>query len=283
MKNDQRPGGLFCGISYDVALKATATSLREKLFDDQTAAMLPLEPRLHDIHAMLRRVWPKDFPFSDFSDDAEMLKRATPKQKAAWHLSQMTLVLQRMVRAASPDIESIANLAIDIGLGVMAIAATKQDNSKVLQQILDGQQRLVNEQRRRNDQTDLALRHAKIMEEVAQDATKNPVDAAMDIYKQMPMDDEARAVREAVLRFGSIRKAGKELGIGYSKARRIVQKKIIPAYAKAKIPAERVFLMRPSIGFRKAPSNIEEGDNPANAPERDLYQQSAGDSDENES
>ena len=125
----------------------------------------------------------------------------------------------------------------------------------------------------------VALRGYKKMEEIAQDATKNPVDKALDIYKQMPMDDEARAVREAILNLGSIRKAAKSLGMNYSKARNVVQNTILPAYAKAEIPPERAFLMRPSVGFRRTPRRKDE---PENA-ERDLYQQGAEDSGENES
>ena len=126
----------------------------------------------------------------------------------------------------------------------------------------------------------VALRGYKKMEEIAQDATKNPVDKALDIYKQMPMDDEARAVREAILNLGSIRKAAKSLGMNYNKARNVVQKIIIPAYAKAEIPPERIFLMRPSVRYRRTPQR---GDDSGNAKERDLYQQGATNDGEGES
>ena len=153
------------------------------------------------------------------------------------------------------------------------------DTANMLRQLIIEQRRLADEQARANELNALALRHAQKMEDVARDATQKPVDTAMDIYRRMPMDDEARAVREAILNLGSIRKAAKSLGMNYSKARNVVQNTILPAYAKAEIPPERAFLMRPSVGFRRTPRRKDE---PENA-ERDLYQQGAEDSGENES
>ena len=153
------------------------------------------------------------------------------------------------------------------------------DTANMLRQLIIEQRRLADEQARANELNALALRHAQKMEDVARDATQKPVDTAMDIYRQMPMDDEARAVREAILNLGSIRKAAKSLGMNYSKARNVVQNTILPAYAKAEIPPERAFLMRPSVGFRRTPRRK---DAPENA-ERDLYQQGAEDQGENES
>lgn len=153
------------------------------------------------------------------------------------------------------------------------------DTGNMLRQLIIDQRQLADVQARANELNEIALRGYLKMEEVAQDATKKPVDTAMDIYRQMPMDDEARAVREAILNLGSIRKAAKSLGMNYSKARNVVQNTILPAYAKAEIPPERAFLMRPSVGFRRTPRRKDE---PENA-ERDLYQQGAEDSGENES
>ena len=153
------------------------------------------------------------------------------------------------------------------------------DTGNMLRQLIIDQRQLADVQARANELNEIALRGYLKMEEVAQDATKKPVDTAMDIYRQMPMDDEARAVREAILNLGSIRKAAKSLGMNYSKARNVVQNTILPAYAKAEIPPERAFLMRPSVGFRRTPRRKDE---PENA-ERDLYQQGAEDQGENES
>lgn len=158
-------------------------------------------------------------------------------------------------------------------------ADRKDDDERIMEKVQDALNRHAEEMRKANELTALALRHAQKMEDVARAATQKPVDTAMDIYRRMPMDDEARAVREAILNLGSIRKAAKSLGMNYNRARNVVQKKILLAYAKAEIPPERAFLMRPSVGYRRTPRR--END-PINT-ERDLYQRGAEDMGENES
>lgn len=170
-----------------------------------------------------------------------------------------------------------------LGKNPIAINAIEDSEKRIIAAIEKRERRQVEETRRLADAANVAVRGYQKMEAVAQEAITNPLEAALDIYSRMPMNDEARAVREAIISCGSIRKAAKKLGMNYSKARRIVQNQIIPAYAKAGIPPERVFLMRPSIGYSKAPLQTEEGDDPNNAPERDLYQQGAPDTGERES
>ena len=129
---------------------------------------------------------------------------------------------------------------------------------------------LADETRKVNDAAVVALRGFVKMEEVAQEATKNPLEAALDIYQRLPLGDLARKVRRAILETGSQRKAVKALKAGgikisQTKISHIVNNEIMPAYAKAGIPVERIFLLRSSIAYRKAPI-----DNESTA-EPDLY------------
>jgi len=92
----------------------------------------------------------------------------------------------------------------------------------------------------------------------------------LDIYQRLPLGDLARRVRRAILQTGSQRKAVRALKadgikINQTKISRIVNNEIMPAYAKAGIPVERVFLLRPSVAYKQAPI-----DNESTA-EPDLY------------
>ncbi len=129
---------------------------------------------------------------------------------------------------------------------------------------------LADETRKVNDAATVALRGYVKMEEVAREATEKPLEAALDIYQRLPLGDLARKVRRAILESGSQRKAVKALKAGgikisQTKISHIVNNEILPAYAKAGIPVERIFLLRPSTAYRQAPIDNESTADP------DLY------------
>ena len=237
-------------------IKADAAAARERAEAGIEAAFEKAEEKAREIHRALVRL-------------VEMLKS---KDKA--HLAESVngfLLRLKDGDGGEPLVFDALILGAELGADT--------DTANMLRQLIIEQRRLADEQARANELNALALRHAQKMEDVARDATQKPVDTAMDIYRRMPMDDETRAVREAILNLGSIRKAAKSLGMNYNRARNVVQNKILPAYAKAEIPLERALLMRPSAGYRRTPRRKDE---PKNV-ERDLYQQGAEDSGENES
>lgn len=193
---------------------------------------------------------------------------------------QKRLIIELHAERLPPETRAANWARIDAeSRGAVKMRRQQEREAANMATVLDALNRHAEELRKGNELTALALRHAQKMEDVARAATQKPVDTAMDIYRRMPMDDEARAVREAILNLGSIRKAAKSLGMNYNRARNVVQKKILLAYAKAEIPPERAFLMRPSVGYRRTPQHK---DDPINT-ERDLYQRGAEDMGENES
>lgn len=196
---------------------------------------------------------------------------ATPKERA-----EIDRFLESMRRG-----ESGLGLAYDALLLGAKFGRDPAKDAEIQQsqkRIEDGMARLEDEQRKANELNALALRHAGKMEEVARDAVANPLETALDIYQRLPLGDLARQVRRAILQTGSQRKAVKALkssGIktNQTKISRIVNDEILPAYAKAGIPVERVFLLRPSISYRKAPIDDEARTNP------DLYPNNAENND----
>jgi hypothetical protein len=196
---------------------------------------------------------------------------ATPKERA-----EIDRFLESMRRG-----ESGLGLAYDallLGAKCGRDPAKDAEIQQSQKRLADEMARLADEQAKANEQTALALRHAEKMEDAARDAVANPLETALDIYQRLPLGDLARQVRRAILQTGSQRKAVKALkssGIktNQTKISRIVNNEILPAYAKAGIPVERVFLLRPSISYRKAPIDDEARTNP------DLYPNNAENND----
>jgi len=240
--------------------------------DQQTRARLMQEAAAaHEragagIEAAFEKAAELDKLFVRFSEMA-----ATPKER-----TEIDRFLESMRRG-----ESGLGLAYDALLLGAKFGRDPAKDAEIQQsqkRIEDGMARLEDEQRKANELNALALRHAGKMEEVARDAVANPLETALDIYQRLPLGDLARQVRRAILQTGSQRKAVKALkssGIktNQTKISRIVNNEILPAYAKAGIPVERVFLLRPSISYRKAPIDDEARTNP------DLYPNNAENND----
>ena len=240
--------------------------------DQQTRARLMQEAAAANeragagIEAAFEKAAELDKLFVRFSEMA-----ATPKER-----TEIDRFLESMRRG-----ESGLGLAYDALLLGAKFGRDPAKDAEIQQsqkRIEDGMARLEDEQRKANELNALALRHAGKMEEVARDAVANPLETALDIYQRLPLGDLARQVRRAILQTGSQRKAVKALkssGIktNQTKISRIVNNEILPAYAKAGIPVERVFLLRPSISYRKAPIDDEARTNP------DLYPNNAENND----
>ena len=240
--------------------------------DQQTRARLMQEAAAANeragagIEAAFEKAAELDKLFVRFSEMA-----ATPKER-----TEIDRFLESMRRG-----ESGLGLAYDALLLGAKFGRDPAKDAEIQQsqkRIEDGMARLEDEQRKANELNALALRHARKMEEVARDAVANPLETALDIYQRLPLGDLARQVRRAILQTGSQRKAVKALkssGIktNQTKISRIVNNEILPAYAKAGIPVERVFLLRPSISYRKAPIDDEARTNP------DLYPNNAENND----
>ena len=284
MKKNRHRMGIFQEAFYNAAIVDETDRLLNQFHAEGKAIPMPvrrkvvsLQSRLIEIEMILRRAaWPKMSDMDAFTESERILNGepeqwATPQQRESWRLVRLVACLREMLRATSPDSGTIASLSLEIGMGLVAVAGENPDIAKILQS-------LTTEQREANEINALALRHAGKMEEVARDAVANPLETALDIYQRLPLGDLARQVRRAILQTGSQRKAVKVLKssgikINQTKISRIVNNEILPAYAKAGIPVERVFLLRPSISYRKAPIDDEARTDP------DLYPNSVENSD----
>ena len=144
MTKGQRPSGLFSRLLYDETVRKRARLLMAQFHAEGKALKMPvrreavpLYDRLNEIEVLLRReAWPTQAdidtrPGSE-SEDAQLEKlfqRATPQQRESWRLVLMVTTLRDMLEAASPYANATATLAIEIGMGLMAVA-TESPNSE---------------------------------------------------------------------------------------------------------------------------------------------------------
>lgn len=235
--------GLFEGAFYDMAVEEDATRLLKQFHGEGKAIKMPvrreavpLDARLNEIEVLLRReAWPTRADLDADSNESEearverLIGRATPKQREAWRLILLVGCLREMLGATSPDGGKVAALSLEIGMGLMAVAAGNPDIEEALRS-------LAGEQRKANAQTALALRHAADCEAAAITAGENPEIVAIEMGDLVrdSLDPNARKILKALVQSGGHRETAARLAkVSQATVTRCIFNVLRPAFAKA--------------------------------------------------